>query len=176
MKFPANLCLTILITLLFYTQPIASLRVLGLFPFQMRSHYVMGEELMRGLAAKGHQVDVYSHFQLKQKLPNYHEYSLLGTLPEISNNVTFEVASIVSGPDMISFWLESAGLPICHLLELPIFQKLLHDPPRDPPYDLVVIEVRNVCCHSVQVVINHMYRTFRKLAVAYRRLIQNYFC
>ncbi|XP_032453936.1 uncharacterized protein LOC100123458 [Nasonia vitripennis] len=148
MKFLANnLYLTILISILFYTQPITSLRILGLFPFQMRSHYVMCEELMRGLAAKGHRVDIYSHFPLKQKLPNYHDYSLVGTLPAVSNNVTFEVASIASGPDMIRHWLESAGIPICRLLDLPMFQKLLHDPPMDPPYDLIVTELAISNCY-----------------------------
>lgn len=177
MKFPTNnLCLTILISLLSYTQPITSLRILGLFPFQMRSHFVMCEELMRGLATKGHRVDVYGHHPLKQKLPNYHDYSLLGTLPAVSNNVSFDVASIVSPPEMMRHWLESTGVPICRLLELPIFQKLLHDPPTDPPYDLVITEVRIVLHIAVQSVIDQITCAFEKSALTGQKLMKKSLC
>lgn len=117
------------------------LRILGLFPFQMRSHFVMCEELMRGLAERGHQVDVYSHFPLKRPIPNYKDFSLHGTLPAISNNITFDVVSISSLSEMIKHWVQTEGKSLCSLMELPLFQKLLYDPPTDPPYDLVINEV-----------------------------------
>lgn len=118
------------------------LRILGLFPFHVRSHYTMCEALMRGLAARGHQVDVYSHFPLKQPVPNYKDFSLQGTLPGISNNMTFERATTSSSKEMIKYWLVTQGTTVCNLMEQPVFQKLFHDPPTDPPYDIIINEVK----------------------------------
>ncbi|XP_031782526.1 uncharacterized protein LOC103317449 [Nasonia vitripennis] len=131
----------------FPTTSIISLRILGLFPFQMHSHYVMCRKLMRELAVKGHRVDVYSYFPLNQKILNYHDYSLAGTLPAISNNMSFKEIPLVWGSDSIKEWLKAMGIPICRLLGLPIFQNLLHDPPIDAPYDLVIIELSAAQCY-----------------------------
>ena len=133
--------LTLTILLYVNVQPSYGLRILGLFPFQVHSHFVMCEELMRGLAAKGHQVDVYSHFPQKKPLPNYTDFSLKGTLPAVSNNLTFDVASITAPEEIIKYWLKIHGTSVCGLLKHPLFQKLFHNPPKDPPYDVVITEV-----------------------------------
>ncbi|CAB0041466.1 unnamed protein product [Trichogramma brassicae] len=73
------------------------LRILGIFPLQGKSHFIMGEALMRGLAAKGHRVDVYSHFPLKKPIPNYTDYSLAGTLPALANNMSFNYMNSITG-------------------------------------------------------------------------------
>ncbi|XP_058790297.1 UDP-glucosyltransferase 2-like [Phymastichus coffea] len=123
------------------------LRILGIFPFQMSSHFITCEQLMRGLAAKGYQVDVYSHFPLTTPVPNYRDFSLQGTLPPISNNVTYEVATASDLFSLKNNWFESRQKAICELLGHPHFQKLLHNPPRDPPYDLVITELSIVHCY-----------------------------
>jgi len=40
----------------------------------------MQEELMKGLAKRGHQVDVVTHFPQKNPIPNYTEYQLGGEI------------------------------------------------------------------------------------------------
>lgn len=117
------------------------LRILGIFPFPMRSHQTICEELMKGLAAKGHQVDVYSHFPLKKSVPNYTDYSLEGAIPIFSNNVTYETISREWVGDVMPYWFGVYAKSLCALMDLPIFQKLLRNPPQDPPYDIVVTEV-----------------------------------
>ena len=106
----------------------------------------MGGSLMRGLAWRGHRVDVYSHFPLKEPMPNYRDYSLAGSLHQMVNNVTYDelVNKFLKAPSLIESWLEAGGPPICKLMELPVFQKLIHDPPKDPPYDLIISEVGNI--------------------------------
>lgn len=121
--------------------PSNGLRILGLFPFQVRSHFTMCEALMRGLAERGHHVDVYSHFPLKRPIPNYKDFSLHGTLPDVTNNMSFDTLSVSSLSESMEYWLEVQGNSVCNLMELPLFQKLLHNPPTDPPYDLVINEV-----------------------------------
>lgn len=44
-------------------------KILGLFPLNSKSHFVMFERLMKALAEKGHEVDVLSHFPLKNTIP-----------------------------------------------------------------------------------------------------------
>lgn len=52
--------------------------ILGVFHFNGKSHFIMFEALMKGLAAKGHQVTVVSHFPQEKPLPNYKDLSLKG--------------------------------------------------------------------------------------------------
>ena len=118
------------------------LRILGLFPFHAYSHFIICEELMIELAAKGHQVDVYSHFPQNKPLPNYTDFSLKGTLPAILNNLTLDDVSFNTAPaELLKHWL-AYGKPVCELLGHPLFQKLFHDPAKDQAYDVVIIEVK----------------------------------
>lgn len=121
------------------------LRILGIFPYPIKSHQNMCEELMKGLAAKGHQVDVYSHFPLKKKIPNYTDFSLEGSVPIFSNNVTYDLVESEwkENSNLMQNWYGEYGNYICDLLQLPVFQDLIHNPPQDPPYDLFVLEVNN---------------------------------
>lgn len=146
MKNPNKILSSALIVFFIYAINFSTnngLRILGLFPFQIKSHFVMCEELMRGLAAKGHKVDVYSHFPLAKPIPNYTDFSLKGTLPMLLNNLKYdEIVQIKSVVSFLVNMLSGTMKPMCELLEKPIFQKLLKEPPLDPPYDLIVLEVR----------------------------------
>ncbi|XP_014213915.1 UDP-glucuronosyltransferase 2B37-like [Copidosoma floridanum] len=123
------------------------LRILAIFPLPSKSHFIQAEPLMRGLATRGHQVDVYSHFPTKRSPANYTDYSLAGSLPSLVNSLTYDWCagdSIgISIPDLMSI----TGPPVCNLLQLPVFQKLINDPPTDPPYDLVIVEVFTFNCY-----------------------------
>lgn len=46
-------------------------KILGLFPLQSKSHFVMFEPYLKALAKRGHEVDVVSHFPLKKPVPGY---------------------------------------------------------------------------------------------------------
>ncbi|XP_063220627.1 UDP-glycosyltransferase UGT5-like [Bacillus rossius redtenbacheri] len=46
-------------------------RILGVFPFPGRSHVVIYSSLLRGLAARGHNVTVFSAYPLDQPVANY---------------------------------------------------------------------------------------------------------
>lgn len=132
------------IILSFYINSSQGLRILGIFPYPIKSHQAMSEELMKGLAAKGHQVHVYSHFPLKKKIPNYTDFSLEGSVPIFSNNVTYDLIETEwkDSSDMMRSWYGEYGSYICDLLRLPVFQNLIHNPPENPPYDLFILEVK----------------------------------
>lgn len=105
----------------------------------------MCEVLMQSLAEKGHQVDVYSHYPPKSfRHPNFNFFSLEGTIKQdFSNNMTIDEMQTISTTDLMQGWVDNYIHEICDIVGLPIFQNLLHNPPKDPPYDLMIIEVIN---------------------------------
>lgn len=117
-----------------------ALRILAVFPLHGKSHFTMCERLAKGLAEKGHQIDVYSHFPLKKPIKNYKDFSLAGSLPQILNNMSYEFIMAFQSVNMQGMQ-ENVGRPVCDLLKLPVFQQLIKNPPRDPPYDVVIVEV-----------------------------------
>ncbi|KAL7299929.1 hypothetical protein TKK_0007249 [Trichogramma kaykai] len=121
------------------SQPSQSLRVLAIFPANAKSHFVVCEHVVKGLAAKGHQVDVYSHFPLKKPIPNYNDFSLKGTLPQYINNMNYSDAVTFQMINMGTL-LKMMGHPLCELMELPLFQNLLKNPPKDRAYDVLLVE------------------------------------
>ena len=114
-------------------------KILGLFPFNGKSHFVMFEQVMTELARKGHEVDVVSHFPLKEKEKNYNDFSLKGSSPEIQNNLTFNV--LYTTPTWVKNVLIRDMNPLCDLLGHPVMQNLINGTPKKS-YDLIVIEVR----------------------------------
>ncbi|XP_014479890.1 PREDICTED: UDP-glucuronosyltransferase 2B30-like [Dinoponera quadriceps] len=120
-------------------------RILGVFPLHGHSHWVMNEPLMKGLAQRGHQVDVITHFPQKKPVPNYTDISLFGSLPNVRNNISATEIQAFGGLSM-KHLTEIAGNNICELLAHPKIQDLIKNPPQDPPYDLVIVEVFMAPC------------------------------
>jgi len=132
--------LLVLLTILTFDQVANSYRILGIFPLQGKSHWIMQEILMKELARRGHQVDVVTHFPLEKPIPNYKDISLKGSLPQVMNNVTAADIKSFSTPS-ISMLVEVGGNTVCNLLSHPKIQELIKNPPQDPPYDIVIQEV-----------------------------------
>ncbi|XP_011495683.1 PREDICTED: UDP-glucuronosyltransferase 2B17-like [Ceratosolen solmsi marchali] len=124
-----------------------ALRILGLFPLHGKSHFLMCEGLMRNLAKRGHQVDVYSHFPLREPVANYTDYDLGGRIGILSNNVSYGSFDSRTNFAFMPLLMRLYGMPICELMDLPVFQKLMRDPPNDPAYDIVVIELFVAHCY-----------------------------
>jgi glucuronosyltransferase len=123
-------------------------RILGVFPLHGKSHWIMQEALMKNLAKRGHQVDVVTHFPLEEPIPNYTDISLKGSLPQVMNNVTALEIKNFSNPTLtISHLVEMAGNTVCNLMSHPKIQELIKNPPQDPPYDIVIIELFAAPCY-----------------------------
>ncbi|XP_034948011.1 uncharacterized protein [Chelonus insularis] len=122
-------------------------RILGIFPLNGRSHMVMFEALMKGLARRGHQVDVVSTFPQKRPFPNYTDIVIPAALPKLVNNMSYQFLESVSTKSMVHFVATSAGNLVCEKgLETPELQKLIKNPPQQPPYDLVLTEIFGAHC------------------------------
>ncbi|KAI4462977.1 UDP-glucosyltransferase [Holotrichia oblita] len=64
-------------------------RILGIFPHSGKSHFDVFEPLFLQLAKRGHNVTVISYFPQKNPPPNYHDLSLFGTTPVLTNVIPF---------------------------------------------------------------------------------------
>jgi hypothetical protein len=58
-------------------------RILGLFPFPLKSHFTVTSALMRELANRGHQVTVCNPFPEKSPGPNYTNIDTEATREEL---------------------------------------------------------------------------------------------
>lgn len=137
--------LALLLTVLAFDQHAASYRILGAFPLPGRSHWTMVEQLMLELARRGHQVDVITHFMQKKPVPNYREISIEGTTPLATNRMTADDIKSF-GASSIRNFTTVAGDKVCELLGLKQIQDIIKNPPKDPPYDLFVVELFAAPC------------------------------
>ncbi|XP_076648061.1 uncharacterized protein LOC143356343 [Halictus rubicundus] len=122
-------------------------RILGLFPFNGKSHFMMFESLMKGLAKKGHQVDVISTFPLKKPHPNYKDIIVLSAPRQFINNMTFDNMNSMLTVSVSHAVATLAGTEVCASLSDPRIQEFVRNPPKDPPYDAVLVEVFGAHCY-----------------------------
>lgn len=67
-----------------------SANILAIFPTQMKSHFIVGQQLLKELALSGHDVTVICPFKVKNPPKTYHE--IITTIPNESyegTTVTF---------------------------------------------------------------------------------------
>lgn len=134
-------------------------RILGIYPLPIRSHFIIINQLLKGLADKGHQVDLISIFPEKEKLhPNYTQIiTLSGELsqmfPSLNITTTRKVPWNLSG-------LADFGYKVCEGMGNPEFLKLARNPPKDPPYDIIITQVK-LLVYILQLFVLLLQRTLR---------------
>jgi glucuronosyltransferase len=119
-------------------------RILGAFHFNGKSHFMAIQPLLKGLAARGHQVYVLGHIPLKKPVPNYTDISLEGSVPGVLNS--FSVKSALEFGQyftLLSFFYKKVT-DICEtVLEHPKVQDLIKS---NDTFDLVITEVLGPDC------------------------------
>jgi len=119
-------------------------RILGVFPHVARSHFMMSEVLMKGLASRGHEVVVISHFPQKTLLPNYTDISLVGSMPNVVSNVPLDEVATGFVYTTLKFIFE-LGVTGCEkTLSHPPVLKLIKS---EEKFDLVFTELFNTDCY-----------------------------
>ncbi|KAL0107030.1 hypothetical protein PUN28_015526 [Cardiocondyla obscurior] len=142
-----KILLSIFYAILLCDQIANGYRILGVFPLHGKSHWIVNEALMKDLARRGHQVDVITHFPQKKPIPNYKDISLKDTLPPTVNNISAADLERFGGSPKIPVLVQMGGDVICNLLGHPKLQELIKNPPQDPPYDLVILELFASPCY-----------------------------
>lgn len=99
--------------------------------------------MLKGLARSGHQVDVVSPFPLKKPYPNYTDlFEFNVGAPKLVNNFTYKGMKEMVSNDLPALAVAKiAGNVLCKGFDLPGIQKLIKNPPNDPPYDLLLTQV-----------------------------------
>lgn len=131
------------IIILHFTAKVAAYKILALFPHIAKSHFVMGEALMKGLAARGHQVFVVNHFPQESPVPNYTDISLVGSMRNAVEDTPLE--NVGNADVMMSVnMLASLAVEICEkILSFPSVQKLIRS---EENFDLIITELFNTDC------------------------------
>lgn len=70
-KIPGSWLLSALLLLQYFLFHVNSFRILGVLPTNSKSHYKVGNSLMRGLADAGHNVTVISPYVPEKPIKNY---------------------------------------------------------------------------------------------------------
>lgn len=130
--------LLVFIILLGLAQICASYRILVAYPFTGKSHFLFVYQLSKGLVRKGHQVDIISPFPQKEKFPNLTQIITLPSKASFVDKVDFKLAKSFTN-DLT--WMYHVGKENCEKLENPEVLNLARNPPKDPPYDLLIISV-----------------------------------
>ncbi|XP_076393332.1 UDP-glucosyltransferase 2 isoform X3 [Megachile rotundata] len=121
-------------------------KILGIFPFHGKSHFVMFEELMKALARKGHQVDVISTFPLKRPYANYTDIVKIQAPEQLLNNLTFDGVAVFTSAEAGYIVASMLGNPLCEHLGSPEIQRLLN--PGENRYDVVIVEIFGAHCFA----------------------------
>ena len=116
-------------------------KILGLFPLNIKSHFLMFESVMKGLAKRGHQVVVVSHFPLEESLNNYTDLSLKGSTHSWTNSLPYQEFHKFLQYTWLKNILVIDANNFCDLLGHPVIQNLIKKIPENGPYDFLVTEV-----------------------------------
>ena len=124
-------------------------RILCVSSYNGKSHFIMFGTLCKGLAKKGHTVDMISHFPTKIPIANYRDIvDLNGTRKNLVNSLSIQHGRIVQLTITYRIATEHGG-NLCHLLGHEKMQNFIKNPSKDPPYDLVITEVINFAQNTV---------------------------
>ncbi|XP_052750704.1 uncharacterized protein LOC113512976 [Galleria mellonella] len=87
-------CLIFVLQALVNYNEVHTLKILGLFPHQGKSHFFVFQPYLLELAKRGHDVTVVSHFPQKVPIQNYHDISLTEKNEELQGDL----------PHRLSYW------------------------------------------------------------------------
>ena len=105
---------------------------------------MMSEVFMKGLASRGHEVVLISHFPQKTPLPNYTDVSLVGSMPNVVSNVALDDLATGLVYTTLKFIFE-LGVTGCEkTLSYPPVLKLINS---EEKFDLVFTELFNTDCY-----------------------------
>ncbi|KAK2582185.1 hypothetical protein KPH14_004541 [Odynerus spinipes] len=134
-----NLSLVIIVVLSIVFGTTEAARILAIFPFQARSHYIVYEPLLKKLVERGHEVVSISHFPQKQKILNFTDVDISPTLPTLISNMPVSTFLNSTTQKNIKYLLHFAGVEICEpVLSYPEVKKILDS---KDTFDALFVEI-----------------------------------
>ncbi|XP_050521168.1 UDP-glucosyltransferase 2-like [Daktulosphaira vitifoliae] len=119
--------------------------ILGVFPINGRSHWVVYESLMKALAARGHNVTVITSFPQKSPIANYTDIDVSTAFPSVTNKIGIDlVLNVLSNTHISQMFISSVQLKFCReTIKLPQVQGMLKS---DIKFDVVFTEIFGSDC------------------------------
>nr|QIK00371.1 UDP-glycosyltransferase [Xylotrechus quadripes] len=118
--------------------------IFAAFPFPGKSHFNMFESILVALAEKGHNVDVMSHFPRKKPIKGYTDFSLVGTRPFFTNNVSIDMFIHHSKFSELQLMMSLGGYDTCESTFNSEIAKNIRN--SSHKYDLVITELFATDC------------------------------
>lgn len=119
-----------------------ALNILGIYPYQGKSHFFVFRVYLRELARQGHNVTIISHFPEQNAPPNYHDISLAGSVKPIEGELQLE--NSYKTIFLVGMYLVSSGRENCEIM---LANKQVQDLiKKKPKFDVVVVEQFNSDC------------------------------
>jgi glucuronosyltransferase len=133
----------LLAAITFFSSTASAYKILALFPHVAKSHSAMQEALMKGLAARGHEVFVVSHFPQDHSVPDYTDISLVGSMKVAVEDTPLD--NVGTGDVMMNAnMLADMAVETCEkTLSFPPIQKLIES---EEKFDLIITELFNTDC------------------------------
>ncbi|XP_065206871.1 UDP-glucosyltransferase 2-like [Planococcus citri] len=126
---------------------IESAKILGIFIIFSKSHHSVSQPIVKGLAARGHEVTVVSHFKSSHTVPNYTEI----LLPEANNFIdTIDIKSTQNYSDYYQYkkFLRELENSHCdHVLSLEFIKELIFS--KEKTIDLIIGEIYFTQCYHL---------------------------
>lgn len=126
-------------------------RILGFFPVNARSHFIMFGRLMKGLAERGHQVDVVSPYPLVTPMKNYTDITVELLATQDTTDFNFNLFHLYNNVGQFERYATHLSNDICDsIFKNSKIKNIINNPPTNPPYDLIIVEV---CINIIQRII-----------------------
>lgn len=120
----------------------SALNILGLFPYEGKSHFYVFEPFLKELARRGHSVTVVSHFPQKDAIKNYSDISLAGKVKILED--AFPMVKSYASLMKVIWFVVSKGTENCRtMLEHEEVQEIWK---KKQKFDLVITEQFNSDC------------------------------
>ncbi|KAG8285772.1 UDP-glucuronosyltransferase 1-1 [Homalodisca vitripennis] len=114
-------------------------RILALVPFPSKSHWIVIEPLFQELAARGHQVTVFSSFPQKKPLPNYNDVDCSATVPPGISAISIDqIRQVMPTPWETVHFMKEIHEDCCKILGE---SKVQHLWKSKEQYDLLITEL-----------------------------------
>lgn len=119
-----------------------SASILALMPTTARSHWIVMEPFLQELAARGHQLTVFTTFPQERPLPNFTDVDFSYKLPTLVNAMSLNrIKETMPHPWGNTIFINKVGREMCTVMKEPAFQQVFTN-----KYDLVITELFGTDC------------------------------
>ncbi|XKL68000.1 hypothetical protein PGB90_003491 [Kerria lacca] len=143
-----GLWMILIIIIVNITLPSESARILGIFPIKSRSHHSINQPIVKGLALKGHNVIIVSHFESESNGSNYKEILFGDDLMSFVD--TISINEIDKHNPIINFLRTMLELEygLCRrIFEMDFIKKIIKS--KEKSFDLIIAETYNSMCYNL---------------------------